>query len=147
MIEIEAGIVVDRAPDEVFAFLADMSQNPRWQKGMRECRWTSEPPVRIGSTYDQVARFLGKEIKSSFVVTELDPGRRIRIRTTSGTMPIGVTREVQPVGDNRSEVRAVVTGDPTRVFRLASPLMRWMVGRSVARDYRRLKELLEEDTG
>lgn len=143
MIEIEAGIDVDRSSDEVFAFLSDMSQNPKWQKGMRECRWTSEPPLRVGSTYDQVARFLGKEIVSSFEVTELDPGRRIRIRTTSGTMPIDVTREVQPVDDNRSEVRVVVTGDPTGVFRLASPMMRWLVERSVARDYRRLKELLE----
>jgi uncharacterized protein YndB with AHSA1/START domain len=145
MIEIVAEVEIDRAPDEVFAFLADMSNNPSWQKGMRECRWTSEPRLRTGSTYDHVARFLGKQIVSSFEVTELDPGHRIRIRTTGGTMPIDVTREVDPIGGGRSMVHAVVTRDPTGVFRLAAPIMRWLVRSSVAADYKRLNALLEEE--
>ena len=37
---------------------------------MQECRWTSEPPLRLGSTYDQEAKFLGKAIVSSFEVIE-----------------------------------------------------------------------------
>ena len=143
MIEISAQVEIARSPEAIFDFLADMSNNPTWQKGMQACRWTSEPPLRLGSTYDQVARFLGKEIVSSFVVTEFEPGHRIRIRTTSGTMPIDVTREVTAVADGRSSVSAIVRGDPTGVFRLATPLMRMMVQRSVTRDYRRLKELLE----
>ena len=143
MIEISAQVEIDRSPEAIFDFLADMSNNPTWQKGMQECRWTSEPPLRLGSTYDQVARFLGKEIVSSFVVTEFEPGHRIRIQTTSGTMPIDVTREVIAVADGRSSVSAIVRGDPTGVFRLATPLMRMMVQRSVTRDYRRLKEVLE----
>ena len=143
MIEVTARTEIDRAPQVVFDFLADMSNNPRWQKGMQECRWTSDPPLQLGSTYDQVARFLGREIVSSFVVTEFASGHRIRIQTTSGTMPIDVMREVVAVADGRSSVSATVTGDPTGVFRLAAPLMRLMVSRSVRRDYRRLKELLE----
>ena len=143
MIRIDVEEAIDRPAADVFAYLADMQNNPRWQKGMQSCRWTSDPPLRLGSTYDQVARFLGKEIVSSFEVVEFEPGERIRIRTTSGTMPIDVTREVTPVDGGRSTVRATVTGDPTGVFRLAAPLMRWVVRRSVTRDYRRLKEILE----
>ena len=143
MIEVHAHAEIDRSPQVVFDFLADMSNNPKWQKGMQECRWTSDPPLQLGSTYDQVARFLGKEIVSSFVVTEFAPGHRIRIQTTSGTMPIDVIREVAAVADGRSSVSATVTGDPSGVFRVAAPLMRLMVSRSVDRDYRRLKELLE----
>lgn len=143
MIEIRAQVEIECSPEAIFDFLADMSNNPTWQKGMQECRWTSDPPLQLGSTYDQVARFLGKEIVSSFVVTEFEPGHRIRIQTTSGTMPIDVTREVVTVADGRSSVSATVRGDPTGVFRLAAPMMRLMVHRSVTRDYRRLKELLE----
>lgn len=32
---------------------------------MRSCRWTSDPPIGVGSTYDQVASFLGREIITS----------------------------------------------------------------------------------
>ena len=143
MIEVRVAVEIDRAAHEVFAYLADMSNNPTWQKGMRECRWTSTPPLRLGSTYDQVARFLGKEITSSFVVTEFDQGRLIRIETTRGSMPIDVTRSVDPISDDRAEVRATVRGDASGVFRLAAPIMRLIVRRSVTHDYRRLKATLE----
>ena len=144
MIEIRVDIDIDRPPAEVFGFLSDMAQNPQWQKGMQSCRWTSEPPLGPGSTYDQVAKFLGKEIVASFEVTEFEPGRRIRIETTSGTMPIDVTRTVEPNGGG-SSVGALVRGDASGVFRLATPLLRLLVRRSVVRDYRRLKALLESE--
>jgi uncharacterized membrane protein len=142
MIEVRASVEIDRPASEVFDYLADMANNPRWQRGMRSCRWTSEPPLRVGSTYDQEASFLGKPITSSFEVTELEPGSRIRIETTGGSMPIDVTRSVEPDG-NRSRVVAIVRGDPSGLFRLAAPLMKLAVRSSVGRDYRRLKALLE----
>ena len=143
MIEVTASIDVRRPSEEVFAFLADMANNPRWQNGMRSCEWTSEPPLRLGSTYDQVASFLGKEIRSSFEVTEFEPGRRIRIRSTGGSMPIDVTRTVEPADDRSTTVAAVVRGDASGLFRIAEPVMRALVRRSVQRDYDRLKDLLE----
>ena len=143
MLEVQASIDIDRPPDVVFDFIADMANNPRWQKGMRECRWTSEPPLRLGSTYDQEAAFLGKTIVSSFLVTEYDPGRSIRICTIGGSMPIDVIREILPRGDGQSQVKAIVRGDSSGLFRLATPLMKLVVGSSVHGDYRRLKKLLE----
>ena len=143
MLEVQASIDIDRPPQVVFDYIADMANNPRWQGGMRECRWTSEPPLRLDSTYDQEAKFLGKTIVSSFEVTEFEPGRRIRICTTGGSMPIDVTREVVPRPDGQSQVKAIVRGDSSGLFRLATPLMKLLVGSSVRRDYRRLKELLE----
>lgn len=142
MIEVHASVDIDRPAEEVFDYLADMANNPHWQRGMESCEWTSEPPLRLGSTYDQRARFLGREIVSSFEVTELDPGRRIRIVTTGGSMPIDVTRSVDPSGDG-ARVSAVVRGDASGIFRIAEPLMKLMVQASVRRDYRRLKEILE----
>ena len=142
MIEVRTKVSIARPPDAVFAYLADMVNNPAWQKGMQACRWTSDPPLRLGSTYDQVARFLGKEIVSSFEVTELESGRRIRIRSTSG-MPLDITRQVEPDDDGRSVVSAVVRGESSGLFRIAEPLMRFLVGRSVRRDYVRLKQALE----
>lgn len=145
MIEVHASTRIDRPAPEVFAFLADMSNNPRWQKGMQSCEWTSKPPLRLGSTYDQVARFLGKEIRSSFEVTEFEPGQRIRIRTTGGPMPIDVTRSVDRIDETSTEVDAVVRGESNGVFRIAEPVMRSLVSRSVRSDYARLRSLLESE--
>lgn len=143
MIEVTSEVAIDRPADEVFAFLADAENNPAWQQGMERCRWTTSPPIREGSTYEQEARMLGKPITSTFEVVEFEPGRRITIRTIESTFPIEVTRSVEPAGESTCIARAHVTGDPSGVFKLAAPLMRRMVERSVRGDYRRLKEHLE----
>jgi uncharacterized membrane protein len=145
MIEVTASVSIHRSADDVFAFLADMENNPRWQQGMRSCAWTSEPPLRLGSTYDQEASFLGKKITSSFEVVEFAPGERIRIRTTGGSMPIDVTRTVTGRPAGTCTVGAVVRGDSSKLFKIADPLMKRMVERSVRGDYRRLKKLLESE--
>lgn len=143
MTEVRMSTRINRSAAEVFAYLADMANNPKWQRGQERCTWTSEPPLRLGSTYDQEARFLGKKIVSSFEVVEFEPERLIRIRSTSGTMPIDVTRSVSPLGPDSCTVRAIVRGDPPGFLRLLGPLLDRMVERSVGGDYRRLKDLLE----
>lgn len=142
MIHVTSSVDVDRAADEVFAFVADASNNPSWQQGMRSCEWTSEPPIDVGSTYDQEASFLGRPIVSSFVVTALEPGRSLTITTTSSTFPITVTRSVAPLGDDRCRVTADVRGGPEGLAAILDPLTRRMVQRSVRGDYARLRLLL-----
>ncbi|MDH3498643.1 MAG: SRPBCC family protein [Acidimicrobiia bacterium] len=143
MIQVTASVDIDRPASDVFDYLADMSNNPKWQRGMQQCSWTSEPPLRLGSTYDQQATFLGKQIISSFEVVEFEAGRRIRIKTTGGTMPIDVTREVRTRPDGTASVTATVRGESPGLLRLAGPLMRVLVAASVRGDYRRLKAVLE----
>jgi hypothetical protein len=138
-------VTIQRPPTEVFAFLSDWSNNPRWQKGMQSCTWTSEPPLRVGSTYDQVATFMGRTIVSSFEVAELEPVAKVRIRTTASSLPLDITRLVAPAGDGATTVTAIVRGHPGGVMRLFNPLMRLLVQRSVRADYDRLKELLDPD--
>jgi len=143
MLEVRANVDIDRPATDVFVYIADMSNNPAWPKGMQGWRWTSDPPLRLGSTYGQVARFLGREIVSSFEVTEFVDGERIRIESTSGSMPLDITRSVVARGDGACSVSAIVRGDASGIFSLAEPLMRKMVGRSVDGDYERLKAQLE----
>lgn len=146
MTEVIVSIDVDKPAGEVFDYLADMANNPDWQRGQERCTWTSEPPLRVGSTYDQRARFLGRTITSSFEVVELEPGRRIRIVSTAGTMPIDVTRTVEPLADDRCRVGAEVRGEPPRAMRLLGPMLDRLVRRSVTGDYERLKARLEAPT-
>lgn len=142
MIEVTATADVDRPADELFAFVADMANNPRWQEGMERCTWTSEPPIGVGSTYVQHARFLGREIVSTFEVVEFASGRRIRIRTIESPMPLDITREVEPIDERSARVTATIRGGPTGPLRLLDPLTELAVRRSVRGDYDRLADLL-----
>ena len=111
VMEMRSEVDIDRPVDEVFAVIADMSRNPEWQKGMTSCTWTTEPPIRVGSTYDQVASFMGKEILTTFQVTEYDAPTRIRIESVVSTFPLDITRTVE-ARDGGAHVTAVVRGAP-----------------------------------
>lgn len=143
MIHVTTTIEIDRPAQEVFSFLADSERNPEWQKGMQSARWTSDKPIGVGSTYDQVARFMGKKIVTTFEVTAFEDGRTITITSTSGSFPIAVTRSVEALDGARCLATAEVSGDPSGFFKVAAPLMRMMVASSVRKDYGRLKAILE----
>ena len=144
MIEVCTSIEIDRPAPDVFAFVSDFPNNPTWQRGQESCEWTSEPPLRVGSTYEQRARFLGREMRNSFEIVELERDRRVTFTSTAGTFPLTVTRTVEPLGTTRSRFTENVRGDPKGFFRIAEPLLRQMVKRSIERDFPRLKALLEQ---
>jgi hypothetical protein len=143
MITVDASVEIARPAAEVFTYLSDFARNPEWQQGMRSARWTSPPPVGVGSTYDQVAGFLGRRIVSTFTVVAYHRGRSVTIASTSGSFPLRITRTVTPVDDATSFVTAHVEGDAAGFFRLAEPLLRPLVARSIRGDYSRLKQRLE----
>jgi len=141
-VDIESTVRVECHAEKAFAFIADFENNPNWQGGMVSARWTSDPPVGVGSTYDQEARFMGKTIITRFQVTAYEPGRSISIESVESTFPLQITRRVEPT-DTGCVITAHVRGQPGGLFKLAAPLMRRMVKRSVDKDYARLKALLE----
>jgi uncharacterized membrane protein len=132
-------IEIERPAAEVFDYLSDFENNPRWQGGMRACQWTSEAKREVGSTYVQEARFLGRRIDTHFRVSAYEPGESISIESTKSTFPIQVTRSVESLGEGRCRVRAHIRGQPTGLLKLFSG----MVKSSVKKDYRKLKALLE----
>jgi uncharacterized protein YndB with AHSA1/START domain len=143
VIQVVASINIRRSPEEVFAYLSNFENNPKWQSGMVSARFTTSGTLRVGSTYSQEARFLGRPVISELEVVEYVPGRKIKITSTSGTFPITVTRLIEPDGEGGSQVKAVVEGDASGVYRLAEPILKLVVQRSVQGDYERLKSVLE----
>ena len=135
---------IARPSAEVFDFFSDASNNPKWQKGMISCEWSSPGPIEVGSTYSQHARFMGRDVVSSFVVTELEQGRSITIETTASTFPIRVTRTVEPIDESSCRVSADISGGPENgLIRLIGPLVEKRAQKSVDADYDRLVQLLE----
>jgi hypothetical protein len=146
MIQVEASVIIQRPSEEVFAYLANFENNPKWQSGMQEATFTSEGPLRVGSTYAQVAKFLGRRIESTFEVIVYEPNHLVKATSTSGSFPITFTRIVEPIPGG-TQVRAIIEGDASCFFKLAEPFLARMVQRSVDGDYAILKKVLEAQGG
>jgi uncharacterized membrane protein len=144
MISVNVSVDVARPPREVFEYLEDAENNPAWIPNMRSCRWTTPPPVGVGSKYEQTSAFLGRQIRTNFEVTEHAPGQRVTIESREGSsFPIRVTRIVEAGAGGGSHVIEEVEGDASGFYSIARPLLKAMVARNIRRDYRNLKRVLE----
>lgn len=134
---------MDAPADAVFAYVADLSNNPHWQNGVGSTRWTSPPPIAVGSTCEQTMES-GAAVE--YVVTALEPHRSITIETKQGAViPTSVTRTIQVLGESRTRIRMDLDGHPRGWRRLTTPLLQPLVRKDIRADYRRLKQVLEAD--
>ena len=139
--KINIQIEVDAAAEEVFAYIADLTNNPEWQSGVAETDWTTGPPIRVGSACEQILDDGGTV---GYTITRLDPGRSLTIETTPGAaVPATITRTVQKLDVARSRVRMQLVGSVRGWRRILTPLLRRMITASITSDYRRLKKTLE----
>ncbi|MFT7599407.1 MAG: hypothetical protein ACI8TP_002340 [Acidimicrobiales bacterium] len=143
MIEVQASIEIDRVPHEVFDFLADMSNNSRWQLGIRQCVPTTEPPVGPGSLFSQEHSVVGQRLTTEMEVIEFEPDYRIRIKSVDAIMPVDIIREVSRRADGHSKVRATVRAEPGGWFLVFAFAARWGLRGRLGADCRRLKKELE----
>lgn len=128
--------------ESVAGFASDPGNAPQWYANIRTVRWVTEPPVVLGSRMDFVARFLGRELAYTYEVTELQPGRRMVMRTAQGPFPMETTYTWEAVGTGtRMTLRN--QGKPTGFGRIAGSAMAAAVRRATTKDLARLKALLE----
>ncbi len=146
MIRIETEVYIKRPPEEVFDYISNFENNPMWQNGMVSAEFTTEGPLRVGSTYVQEAKFLGRPVHSNFTVIAYEPGQMVKATSESGSFPITFTRMVEPK-DGGTLVKAIVEGDAGGFYKLAEPLIARMVKRSIDGDYTNLKAILEMSKG
>ncbi len=136
-------IVIARPVADVFAYMVDYRNNPRWQEGLEAVEQADVPP-RVGSKIDTTRTVMGRTRTSTIEVTEFEPGKRIRSRSVAGPVDYLGGYDFEPAGEGST--RVIYEGRIT-TGRLLGPL-----GKVMARGFQtqmdgnleRLKKLLEQ---
>ena len=139
MLEFENTIAIERPIDEVFAFLSDFENIPKWNYYVLEVRQLSESPIGIGTTYHQ----LRKSDQQDFRIIEFEPNHRVAVKTLPQSSPSFERRFTLYEEGDTTRIRdqwKLDTGMPALLERLA----RGRVKSAVAENLAKLKELLEE---
>jgi uncharacterized protein YndB with AHSA1/START domain len=74
----EATILIDRPIEEVFAFLADGENDPKFSPRVLEIAKTTDGPPGVGTVYASTVKDAGMKTKREFRLTEFVPPDRIR---------------------------------------------------------------------
>jgi uncharacterized membrane protein len=136
---------IARTPEDVFAYLDQLSRHGEWQEQLVSVRVETEGPTRVGTTVTSVRKVGGREQTIRYEVTEHDPPRSFAFRGLNGPLrPVGKGR-VEPIGDGSSS-RFTLDFD-FEAHGLAGKLLRPLATRQarkqIPEDHQRLKERLE----
>ena len=97
MRRVEAGITIAAPPAEVFAFVADLANLPRWQTGIVSAERTSPDPVGVGSTARVVRTMAGQSLTVDLTITDFEPGRRLALASQASGVSVTATLEMDSV--------------------------------------------------
>ncbi len=78
--------VIDRPIDEVFAFLADGTNDPKFSPRVLEIAKTTDEPPGVGTVYASTVKDAGVKTKREFKITSFDAPTRIRWTELSKNM-------------------------------------------------------------
>jgi uncharacterized membrane protein len=145
-VDVTATGTIDRPREEVAAYLRDPANDTTWIGGLRSARLLTPGPVAVGSQVERVASFLGRRVEYVNEITELT-GDRLVMRSVRSPFPMRVSYGHRPATDGATEVSVRVEGQAGRFYALAAPLLGVAVRRSIARDLRNLKQVLEGRPG
>jgi uncharacterized protein YndB with AHSA1/START domain len=138
----ENTVMIRRPIEEVFGFLSDFENIPRWNHAIVETRKVSQGPVGVGTIYQQV-RSVTSRSEERFEVTAHNPPRHLELRGQLGPFPSRLSYALDAVPEGTRVTNSVeleLRGPGRLLGRVAVPRVR----DAVAVNLGKLKELLEQ---
>ncbi|GAA4889319.1 SRPBCC family protein [Streptomyces coeruleoprunus] len=148
MSAIKESIVIDRPPDEVFAYATDPSHIPEWQGSAVEAHLVGDAPPGVGSRVSVTRRVGRRTMPMTMEYTEFDPPRSWRVDGIDGPVRGHVHGTVEPLeGGRRSRLTLDLDFESHGLGKVLVPLVvRPQVRKEMPKNEQRLKDLLEGGT-
>ena len=128
--------IIERPVSEVFAFISDPENLPRWNYYVIGCTKLDTSPARVGSIY----RLVRKSDTRVFSVTEFQQDRSLAIRFRAPTPRLDIRFTVESTG---SGTRLTDEWELSGIAGFVAGFATAPIRRAVGQNLGKLKELLE----
>lgn len=133
-------VEIRRPASEVFEFLADGTNDPRWRSGVIDVKLRAGSGQ--GAVYEQgVKGPFGRRVPADYEVTAHEPGRRLAFRAIAGPVRPEGAFELDPAGAG-TRVTFTLRWAPRGLAKLMTPMVAKTMRSEVAQ-LDRLREVLE----
>jgi carbon monoxide dehydrogenase subunit G len=128
----ELTIEIDRTPEDVFAYLTDVSNLPAWQAGVKTA---TERDGRV----EESRSIFGKELHTTLEIVDREPPQLFTLRALDSPFLFTVRHELAPVDDG-TRLTVSAEGD---VPGIAAGFLARRAETQFRKDFERLKKILE----
>ena len=139
----EHSVEIGRPFKEVFAFVANPTNDPKWETELVSGQALGGPKS-VDPKAAQIRKLLGPRFESTARVTELEPDKKIGVRGSSGPLPFEGTWTFEPIG---AGTRVTFTGHirASGLSKAVEPIFVRMLKQDAEANLGNLKNVLEED--
>jgi uncharacterized membrane protein len=144
MAAIRHSIDINRRPEDVFAYIDDLSRHGEWQGQIESVTVLTEGPTRVGTQAREVRRFGGRSQTQTYEITQHEPPTAFGFKGLDGSIRVVGHGAVEGLDDgSRSRVTINLEFEGHGMGKLMLPMVRGQARKQVPVDQQRLKERLE----
>ncbi len=142
-------VEISRQPEDVFAFLSDFSNDPRWRANVLEMRAIGTESALGGAWSRQIeVRWVpGRTIETEAVITAFEPPRLITVQRASGPIRPSAIYELARGGAGTIlyfRLEVPLKGLKVLAAPLVALFLNLVVRPTLGPDFNRLKSILED---
>ena len=126
MAHAENSLTINRSAADIFNYLLDGANNPRWRPGVLDIRHDTASPAGLGAVYKQGLKGPGGRIDGDYKITQLQPNQLIEFQVTTGPARPTGTYKLEPAGSG-TKVSFVLDFQPKGLAKL----MDGMIGKTM----------------
>ena len=142
MFKYEKSILINRPQQEVFDFVTNLVNDSKWQNSVESVKQVSDGPIKIGSTWRYVTKFLGLKNETEIQVTSYNPPHQLSVKVVSGPIPFENTHKFEPK-DGGTQLTFTGQAEIGGFFKMAEGLAGKQIEKQMEADAAVLKKLLE----
>ena len=142
MITFDLSTLVDRPMPDVFAFLSNPLNTPKWQSMVAHIEPVTPGPAGLGSKYKVTAEMMGRKIDGLLEITAFEPPTKFGFTNQAGPMQVNITVTLKPAGTG-TKIALHAEGNPAGLFKIAEGVLAGQVKSQMEANLARLKSVLE----
>jgi len=138
---LERTVHINRSAAEVFDFLLDLDNHPRFAASINAVRGAEEGPLALGRRYGQTSTLLGRTVDVTVEVIGCEPPRELALKTVTGLVP--VTRTFRLEGE--TDLTLTIDAEPGKGMRLMLPMLERTAREQIETTLERLRVELDDE--
>lgn len=143
MIALKHSVIINRPVEEVFRYVINSENAPKWKSRLLKVKRTSQGPVGVGTTEIHVGKILGWRPETKVEITAYEPDKKVGFKTVSG--PLSAKGEITFESvEGGTKVTITAGRQPSGFLKLIGPLVAGVAQKQLETDLVKLKEVLEQ---
>jgi uncharacterized membrane protein len=136
-VDFDLEVTIDRPVSDVFAYVTDVHNIPKWQESAVSAEWVEE-----GRRFRERRRFMGREADVELEITAIEQDRRFDVQTVRAPVKFEIRHSFEEV-DGRTLLGVHAEAKLGGALRFAAGMAKKQAEGQFRNDFERLKKVLE----